>query len=245
MKLLVVDSDRDLVEMLTNWLKTLGYDMHRAYTGEQAKARWLEQQPDLVILDSALEDVDALAMCRDMRTKHDALLLIVTDGKDVQDEVRCLESGADDYLRKPFFPSQLLARIRAVSRRARSTLEQRPSSIITVGPIRVDSLHNEVNINGKTSRLTPIEGKLLHFLATNANDVCVLGQIVTHVWGYDGEGDESLIKAHIRHLRQKIELDPGKPHYILTVPGVGYTLVRRSIGEQEAKEVVRSLRASS
>ncbi len=245
MKLLVVDSDRDLVEMLTSWLKTLGYEVHRAYTAERAKIEWEEQKPDLIILDSALKDGDALAMCREMRSKHDALLLIVTDGKDVQDEVRCLESGADDYLRKPFFPSQLLARIRAVSRRARSTLEQRPSSIITVGPIRVDSLHNEVNINGKTSRLTPIEGKLLHFLATNANDVCVLGQIVTHVWGYDGEGDESLIKAHIRHLRQKIELDPGKPHYILTVPGVGYTLVRRSIGEQEAKEVVRSLRASS
>src|SRR6266704_1936408 len=245
MKLLVVDSDRDLVEMLTSWLKTVGYEVYRAYTGEQAKAQWIEHRPDLVILDSALEDVDALAMCRDMRTKHDALLLIVTDGKDVRDEVRCLESGADDYLRKPFFPSQLLARIRAIGRRARSTLEQRPSSIITVGPIRVDSLHNEVNVQGKTSRLTPTEGKLLHFLAINVNNVCVLGQIVTHVWGYDGEGDESLIKAHIRHLRQKIELDPGKPHYILTVPGVGYTLVRRSIGEQEAKEVVRSLRASS
>src|SRR5205807_2972365 len=149
MKLLVVDSDRDLVEMLTSWLKTLGYEVHRAYTGEQAKARWLEQQPDLVILDSALEDVDALAMCRDMRSKHDALVLVVTDGKDVRDEVRCLESGADDYLRKPFFPSQLLARIRAVSRRGRSTLEQRPSSIITVGPIRVDSLHNEVRVHGK------------------------------------------------------------------------------------------------
>src|SRR2546423_3434968 len=241
MKLLVVDNDRDLIEMLSSWLKTHGYEVSRAYTGEQAKARWLEQQPDLVILDSALEDVDALAMCREMRTKHDALVLIVTDGKDVHDEVRCLESGADDYLRKPFFPSQLLARMRAVARRARSTLEQRPSSIITVGPIRVDSLHNEVFVHGKPSRLTPTEGKLLHFLATNANDVCTSGQIVTHVWGYDGEGDESLIKAHIRHLRQKIELDPGKPHYILTVPGVGYTMVRRSVGEQRAKEVVRSI----
>ncbi len=246
MKLLVVDSDRDLVEMLTSWLKTVGYEVYRAYTGEQARAQWIEHRPDLVILDSALEDVDALAMCRDMRTKHDALLLIVTDGKDVRDEVRCLESGADDYLRKPFFPSQLLARIRAIGRRGRSTLEQRPSSIITVGPIRVDSLHNEVIAHGKTTRLTPTEGKLLHFLATNANDVCTSGQIVTHVWGYGGDGDVSLIKAHIRHLRQKIERDPGKPSYILTVPGVGYTMVLRSAAEeQEAKEVVRPLRAVS
>ena len=110
MKLLIVDTDRDLVEMLTSWLKTLGYEVYRAYTGERAKLEWEEQQPDLVLLDTALRDVDALAMCRDMRHKHDALVLVITDGKDVQDEVRCLESGADDYLHKPFFPSQLLAR---------------------------------------------------------------------------------------------------------------------------------------
>src|SRR3989442_13262779 len=216
MKLLVVDSDRDLVEMLTSWLKTVGYEVCRAYTGEQAKAQWIEQRPDLVILDSALEDVDALAMCRDMRPKHDALLLIVTDGKDVRDEVRCLESGADDYLRKPFFPSQLLARIRAIGRRGRSTLEQRPSSIITVGPIRVDSLHNEVIAHGKTTRLTPTECKLLHFLATNANDVCTSEQIVTHVWGYGGGREGSLFKSHIRHLSQKIELDSRKTSHNLS-----------------------------
>lgn len=245
MRLLVVDTDRELVEMLTSWLKTHGYEVYRAYTLDRARAVWVEHRPDLVILDSAMEDGDALAMCRDMRTIHDALVLVVTDAKDVHDEVRCLESGADDYLRKPFYPSQLLARIHAVGRRARSTLEQRPSSIITVGPIRVDSLHNEVTVHGKTYRLTPTEWKLLHFLAINANDVCTSGQIVTHVWGYDGDGDASLIKAHIRHLRQKIEPEPGKPRYILTVPGVGYTLVRRPAEEQEAKELVRTLHAVS
>jgi DNA-binding response OmpR family regulator len=244
MKLLVIDSDRDLVEMLTSWLKTLGYEVHRAYNAERARIEWIEQRPDLVILDTALQDVDTLAMCRDLRNIHDALVLVVTDGKDVQDEVRCLESGADDYLRKPFFPSQLLARIRAVSRRARSTLERRPSSIVTVGPIRVDSLHNEVSIDGKTVRLTPTESKLLHLLAVNANDVCTAGQIVTHVWGYDGDGDASLIKAHIRHLRQKIEPDPGDPRYILTVPGVGYTMIRRP-AEEDTVETARPLRVVS
>ena len=244
MKLLVIDSDRDLVEMLTSWLKTLGYEVYRAYDAERARTEWLEQLPDLVILDTALKDIDMLGLCRELRTRHDALVLVVTDGKDVQDEVRCLESGADDYLRKPFFPSQLLARIRAVSRRARSSLERRPSSIVTVGPIYVDSLHNEVTIHGKTARLTPTESKLLHLLAISANDVCTANQIVTHVWGYDGDGDAGLIKAHIRHLRQKIEPDPGNPHYILTVPGVGYTLIRRN-EEQEAKENPRPLRAIS
>lgn len=245
MKLLVIDSDRDLVEMLTSWLKTLGYEVYRAYNGDRARSEWLEQRPDLVIIDPMLKGGDVLGMCRDLRTKHDALILVLTDGKDVQDEVRCLESGADDYLRKPFFPAQLLARIRAVSRRARSTLERRPSSIVTVGPIRVDSLHNEAKIFGNTVRLTPTESKLLHLLAINANDVCTANQIVTHVWGYDGDGDACLIKAHIRHLRQKIEPNPSNPHYILTVPGVGYTLIRRNEEPQEAKENERPLRVIS
>src|SRR5450759_168725 len=87
MKLLVVDSDRDLVEMLTSWLKTLGYEVHRAYTAERAKIEWIEQRPDLVIMDTALKDVDMLSLCRELRNKHDALILVVTDGKDVQDEV--------------------------------------------------------------------------------------------------------------------------------------------------------------
>jgi DNA-binding response OmpR family regulator len=247
MKLLIVDTDRDLVEMLTSWLKTLGYEVYRAYTGERAKIEWGEQEPDLILMDTALKDVDALAMCRDMRHKHDALVLVITDGKDVQDEVRCLESGADDYLRKPFFPSQLLARIHALSRRGRSTLSQRPSSIITVGPLRVDALHNEVSMHGKVASLTPTESKLLHLLAINANNVCTAGQIVSHIWGFGNDGDSCLIKAHIRHLRQKIEPEPSKPCYILTVPGVGYTLVRQTSEELKysSKELARTLQAVS
>jgi DNA-binding response OmpR family regulator len=247
MKVLIVDTDRDLVEMLTSWLKTLGFEVYRAYSGERAKIEWEEQEPDLVLLDTALKDVDALAMCRDMRHKHDALVLVVTDGKDVQDEVRCLESGADDYLRKPFFPSQLLARIHALSRRGRSSLSQRPSSIVTVGPLRVDALHNEVSVNGISARLTPTESKLLHLLAINANNVCTAEQIVSHIWGFGNEGDSSLIKAHIRHLRQKIEPDPGQPCYIRTVSGVGYTLVRQSTEEEKhnTKEQTRTLQIVS
>lgn len=245
MKLLVVDSDRDLVEMLTSWLKTLGYEVCRAYSEERARTEWEEQKPDLVILDTAMKDTDALAMCRDMRHKHDALVLVVTDGKDVQDEVRCLESGADDYMHKPFFPSQLLARIRALSNRGRSSLSQRPSSIVKVGPVFVDSLHNEVRVNGTLARLTPTESKLLHLLAINANNVCTANQIVSHIWGFGNDGDSCLIKAHIRHLRQKIEPDPGKPRYILTVPGVGYTLVRYSADERDTKELTRTLQVAS
>ena len=247
MKVLIVDPDRDQVEMLMNWLKTLGYEVHRAYNGEKAKLVWEEQEPDLILLDPAIKDVEAISMCRDMRHKHDALVLVLTDGKDVHDEVHCLESGADDYLRKPFFPSQLLAHIHALSRRGRSSLAQRPSSIITVGPIRLDSLHNEVTVNGKFVRLTPTESKLLHLLAINANNVCTANQIVSHIWGFGNEGDSGLIKAHIRHLRQKIERDASNPVYIHTVPGVGYTLTCHSSEEDQysAKEFKQALRAVS
>ena len=250
MKLLIVDADRNSVEMLSSWLKTLGYEVRRAYSGEQARAEWEAQKPDIVIIDTKLPDVDALSMCRDLRYFHDALVLVLTDDKDVQDEIRCLESGADDYLRKPFFPGQLLARIHAVGRRARSTVQQRPSAIIQIGPILIDTMRKEVSIFGKTSRLTLIESKLLHLMALNANDVCTTEQIVTYVWGYDGASDASLIKAHICHLRQKIEPNPSKPRYILTVPGVGYTLMRRPgdgrfIEGYEGKEPVRSLRIAA
>src|SRR6266699_3264455 len=215
MKLLLVDQDRDLVEMLTSWLKTLGFDVHRAYTGERARSEWEKVQPDMVILDTQL--------------------------KDVQDEIQCLEAGADDYLRKPFYPSQLLARIRTLSRRGRFTAQQRPFSVITVGPVCVDSLHNEVTINGKTSRLTPTESKLLHLLAINANHVCTADQIVSYVWGCSNDGDTSLIKAHIHHVRQKVEPGPNKSCYILTVPGVGYSLVYHPVEEGRTKEVGHTL----
>jgi DNA-binding response OmpR family regulator len=233
-----VDNDRHLIEMLMNWLKTLGYDMRRAYTGERMKQEWLEQRPDLVILDTTLKSVDALALCRELRCVHDALVLVLTDSRSVQDEIDVLESGADDYLRKPFFPEQLLAHIHSIGRRARSTLEQRSTSILSVGPIQVDAMHNQVTVLGKTLPLTPTESKLLYLLAINANDICTSGQIVTYLWGYHGEGEASLIKAHIRHLRQKIEPDPAHPRYICTVPGVGYTLIRYPVEEIDSNEPV-------
>lgn len=233
MKLLVIDSDRHLVEMLTYWLKTQGYEVLRAYTADRAKQAWEEQHPDLVILDPMLKDGDALAMCHDLQSKHDALLIVITAAKEVQDEIRCLEMGADDYLRKPFSHAQLLARIHAVSRRTRSPLEQRPSSTITVGPICVDALHKKVSIFGRTFCLTPTESKLLHLLAVNADRVCTVSQIITYVW--NSNGDVRLIKAHIRHLREKIEPDPSHPSYILTMPGVGYSLVRCPHEEYEVE----------
>lgn len=227
MKLLVADSDADMLEMLTSWLRTRGYQVKYALSAERIRSEWVDQQPDLVIMDTGLAGVDVLGLCRELRGAHDALVLAITGESAAGTQIRCLESGAGACLAKPYLPAQLLAHIHALSRRVRSTLLRHPSSILTVGPIGVDSLRHEVSIHGKLWRLTPTESKLLHLLAVNANDVCTLEQIVVHVWGYGGQADTTLIKAHIRHLREKIERDPSKPRHIVTVAGSGYMLVRQ------------------
>ncbi|HEU5347057.1 MAG TPA: response regulator transcription factor, partial [Ktedonobacterales bacterium] len=223
-----VDSDRDMVEMVTGWLRTRGYEVHHAFTSERAKQVWLDKRPDVVIIDPENHGNDPLAMCREMRDAHDALVLVftTTNGDDV--ESAYLESGADSFLAKPFLPRQLIAHLKALSRRVRSTLVRNPSTIIDVGPLRVDTVRHEVTRDNKTVRLTPTESRLLHLLAANANDICTLDQIVTHVWGFGESGDSYLVKAHIRHLREKIEPIPSKPRFILTSPGVGYMLKRHT-----------------
>ncbi len=232
MKILVVDTDRDWAEMLTSWLKKLGYEAYLASTGELAKIAWEKQQPDLVILDTNLRDVDALNVCREMQGKHDAPVLVTTDDQDPQHEVIWLESGADGYLRKPYSLAQLPAYINdALARRGRPNLAQLPSSIITVGPICVDTSHLQVSVDGKTYSLTAIEGMVLHFLVVNANTVCTASQIGSYVWRVNNDGNTILIKVAIRHIRQKVEPDPNNPTYILTIPGVGYTLVNHDLDE--------------
>jgi DNA-binding response OmpR family regulator len=229
MKLLVVDSDRDMVEMVTGWLRTRGYEVHHAFTSERAKQVWLEKRPDVVIIDPDNNTNDPLAMCRELRDAHDALVLVFTKTNGEDAESAYLENGADSFLAKPFLPRQLLAHLRALSRRVRSTLVRNPSTIIEVGPLCVDTVRHEVTRDNVTVRLTPTESRLLHLLAANANDICTLDQIVTHVWGFGEAGDNYLVKAHIRHLREKIEPVPGKPRFIITSPGVGYMLKRHAV----------------
>ncbi|MEO8952962.1 MAG: response regulator transcription factor [Ktedonobacteraceae bacterium] len=235
MKLLFVDADLHCVEMFTGWLRTRGYEVHCASTEEHAKIVWKKQLPDLVILSTTLKDVDTMAMWREMYTRHDTLAIALTEGKDVEEEVRWLESGVDDYLRKPFLPALLLARIHAVSRRVRSLLAPNASFIISGGSLRVNSLYNEVTIDGKVAHLTLTESRLLHVLAVNANTACTASQIVAHLWGLENDKTLNLIKYHIYRLRKKIEPNPSNPCYILTLPGEGYTLATKVIRLESCK----------
>lgn len=223
MKLLLVENDRDMVEMLRNWLRTHGYEVYRAYTCEQATNVWLEQHPDLVIVDSDMPHANLPHWCCEMHMLYDTLLIVISSSKAVENEVRWLESGADDYLHKPFFPRQLLARLHAMYRRIHSTSEQQSPSILSIGPVKIDRLHHLVTTGSKVAHLTPLESKLLQLLLANIGQVCTSEQIMTRIWGYNEATNVHLIKAHIHHLRQKIELDPAHPRYILTIPGSGYS----------------------
>ncbi len=228
MRILVADDDRDQVDLLTYWLKGNGYDMVRAFDGEQAVQKWRETKPDLVILDVEMPKMDGFEVCRRMSAESSAMVLFLTCREREVDEVRALDLGADDYLRKPFSARQLLARIRALTRRATTTPHVNAQSVVSVGPISLDSMRHEVARNGVKVRLTPIESRLLHLLLTHSGQVLTTETIVERVWGYDETSDTSLVKTHIRHLRQKIEPEPNAPQYILTVPGVGYTFMAQA-----------------
>ena len=225
MRILVADDDRDSVDLLTFWLKGHGYDMVRAFDGEQAITKWRETKPDMVILDVEMPKVDGFEVCRRMSGESTALVLMLTCRDKEQDEVHGLELGADDYLTKPFSPRQLLARVRALARRAAAAPTVRGNSMVAVGPISLDPMRHEASRNGSSVRLTPIESRLLHLLLTHSGQVLTTDLIVERVWGYDDAGDTGLVKTHIRHLRQKVEPEPNSPQYIVTVPGVGYTFM--------------------
>jgi DNA-binding response OmpR family regulator len=231
MKILVADDDRDMVDLLTYWLKGHGYDVLRAFDGEQAIARWREGKPDMVILDIEMPKLDGFEVCRKMSSESNALVLFLTCRDHEADEVRGLDLGADDYLRKPFSPRQLLARIRALARRAVAAPNISSSSIVSVGPISLDSMRHEAMRNGVKVRLTPTESRLLHLLLTHSGQVLTTDVIVERVWGYDDAGDTGLVKTHIRHLRQKVEPEPNAPQFIVTVPGVGYTFMSQAAVE--------------
>src|SRR5258706_13813713 len=160
MKILGAEHDGDLVDLVTYWLKGHGYDVLRAFDGDQAIAGWRDGKPDMVILDVEMHKVDGFVVCRKMSGESNALVLFLTCRDREVDEVRGLDMGADDYLRKPFSPKQLLARIRALARRAVAAPNISSSSLVAVGPISLDSMRHEAMRNGAKVRLTPTESRL-------------------------------------------------------------------------------------
>ncbi len=229
--ILVVDDDPDILKVLKANLEVSDFKVITAGNCEEARKVLAEQVPDLIVLDLMLPDCDGVEFCREIRSQHFNLPVVMLTARDsVSDRVLGLESGADDYVVKPFETIELIARIKACLRRY-SVEDQ---NCVNVGDIEIDYPRREVKVRGKAVELTPKEFDLLCFLIKNREKVLSRDFIRKSLWK-DSKRLYSwsrVIDVHIQHLRTKIEKDPSSPEYILTVPGVGYKFVPKSSSQK-------------
>jgi len=231
MKVLIVDDDRVLADVVAFTLRREGFQIVQAHDGETALKRWNEELPDLVVLDVNLPLIDGFAVCRRIREQSDTPILLLTVRNEEDDVVRGLELGADDYITKPFSPRQLVARAQAVLRRAGQTLPAAHRG--RVGDLTLDPNRREIRVGrGNVVSLTPLEARLLDYFMLNAGQVLTAEAIIDHVWGAEG-GDRDMLRQLVRRLRGKMAQSAGLSDqdaetvhsaYIETVPGLGYGL---------------------
>jgi len=228
MKILVVDDDLELRGLIVFALRQAGYLVIEAGDGPRALAELRAELPDLVILDVNLPKMSGFEVLERIRAESKTPVMMLTVRAGEEDHVRGLDLGADDYLAKPFSPRTLLARVRALLRRAGV---ERPAPVAS-GDFNLDVEQQSVSVRGRPSvRLTGMEFRLLQLLLANAGHTLSTDRLTAHVWGYRGTGDRQLLKQLVHRLRQKIESDPAKPVYIMTVSGVGYLLRATPEGE--------------
>jgi len=218
---LVVDDEKTLVKALSFNLEKEGFRVEQAYDGEEALKKVFEVKPDIVVLDLMLPEVDGFEVCRRIRKKLEIPIIMLTARSEDIDKVLGLELGADDYLTKPFNSRELVARIKAILRRS-TVREEEARKLIQIGRLQVDLLQHRVRLGEQEVALTSKEFALLSFLAANAGNVYSREQLLEQVWGYDYYGDVRTVDVHIRHLREKLEKDPGNPELVITVWGTGY-----------------------
>jgi len=221
-KVLVVDDEPKIRKVVTAYLEQAGFRVVTAGDGQMALITFRHEKPDLVILDLMLPGMDGLDVCRAMRRESSVPIIMLTARAEEADRLIGLELGADDYVVKPFSPREVVARVRAVLRRVEG--EVSPPEVIRVGDLLIDLARHTVQIAGRPVELTPTEFDLLAVLARYPGRAFTRLQLLTHVQGDAYEGYERTVDAHIKNLRAKIEPDPKRPRYIVTVYGVGYRL---------------------
>jgi len=227
-----VDDEPKILNVVSAYLEKEGYQVFTASNGKEALELAERKSPDLIILDLRLPDIAGEEVCQRIRQKRDTPILMLTAKVEEEDKIRGLAIGADDYLTKPFSPRELVARVKAILRRVKVEREpQRDIISFDNGRLRIDISKHEVLINGKPLSLTPNEFRLLIALARYPGRVYTRSELINKVQGYEYEGYDRTIDAHVKNLRQKIEEDPKNPRYILTVFGVGYKFG----GEEDAK----------
>jgi two-component system OmpR family response regulator len=219
-RLLLVDDEDNLRSMLEAALRHLGFDVHPVANGRDALAAVATVQPDLIVLDVMLPDLDGFEVCRRLRTEGKRVPVLFLTARDATDDkVRGLTLGGDDYLVKPFSLEELVARVNAVLRRA--GLAQ-PGSVLKCVDLEMDDEAHRVLRGGREVSLSPTEYNLLHYLLVNQGKVVSKAQILDHVWQYDFGGDGGVVETYIGYLRRK--MDTTEPRLIQTIRGVGYTL---------------------
>ncbi|MGD9987184.1 MtrAB system response regulator MtrA [Pseudonocardia sp.] len=217
-RVLVVDDDPALAEMLTIVLRGEGFDTAVVGDGTKALPAVRELRPDVVLLDLMLPGMNGIDVCRAIRSESGVPIVMLTAKSDTVDIVLGLESGADDYVVKPFKPKELVARIRARVRR----VENEPAEQLSIGDVDIDVPAHQVTRGGVPIALTPLEFDLLVSLARKPRQVFTREVLLEQVWGYRHAADTRLVNVHVQRLRSKVERDPEHPEVVLTVRGVGY-----------------------
>ena len=218
--ILLVDDDPDILRILKDNLELDGYNVAVSSTGKDALQVFDKARPGLIILDLSLPDIDGIQVCRCIRDKSSVPIIMLTARDRVPEKVLGLESGADDYMSKPFDYLELAARIKALLRRSGAVT---PAEVIEIGCFKIDNGQNTVWKNGRKIMLTQREFNLLFFLAKNAGRAMSRSAIKQAIWAdRDLYRDSRTIDVHVQHLRAKVEENPAAPEHIITVPGVGY-----------------------
>lgn len=228
LRILVVDDDENLRRLVAAYLESEGYQISEAADGQSALTRLEETEPQLVVLDLMLPGITGLDVARKIRATRTTPILMLTARGSEDDVLKGFEAGADDYLVKPFSPKVLVARVKAVLRRAGADAHGEEEELLDLGRISIDPKAREVRVGGHVVELTSTEFELLRVLAEHPGWVYTREELLEAVWGYSYLGDSRLVDVHIANLRKKIGDDPSNPQFVRTVRGVGYKLQHAS-----------------
>ena len=225
-KILVIDDEDTTLQLITILLERRGYEVVKAERADEGMRKAYRHQPDLVLLDIMMPDMDGWDVCKRLREMSDVPIIFLTARGETRDVVRGLEMGADDYIIKPYDNDELVARVRAHLRRSpRPNMSE--ELVFNNGDFRINFMNREVRVRSEMKHLTPKEFDLLGVLVRNAGRVVTRNELVTEAWG-EGYADAiDSLKLYIHYLRQKLESDPNRPEYILTLRGVGYRFIDR------------------
>ncbi len=224
---LVIDDEESILDLIKLGLKYEGFKVEAASEGEEGIAAAQRTNPVFIILDRMLPDMDGLEVCRRLRTNpttRDIPILLLTAKDAVDSRVEGLNTGADDYLTKPFNFEELVARMRAILRRLNNSTSAEKSHILQVGDLQLNTATHEVTRAGRLIDLTATEYNLLHLFMSHPGQALDRQTILNQVWGYDFLGETNIIEVYIRYLREKIEDSPSSPRYIQTIRAVGYIM---------------------